>query len=206
MGIPIVAFDRAVDDHRADAVIADNAGGARRATEHLLDAGHTRIGFVGGRDEIQTGPGTTVGLRGSHAAAARRGGRASRTASSGSTAARRRPIACSPPIRDISALVVANNLMAVGALRALRARARRVPEDIALVAIDDPYWAGLVDPPLTTLAQPVDGMARAAVDLLFERVEGDRTTPALGRLLVRPASPDVVRHVAAAADRGPVHG
>ena len=48
LGIPVVAFDRMVDDPRADAVIVDNAEGARRATEHLIRAGHERIGFVSG--------------------------------------------------------------------------------------------------------------------------------------------------------------
>jgi LacI family transcriptional regulator len=45
-----------------------------------------------------------------------------------------------------------------------------VPGDVALVAIDDPPWAELVDPPLTTLAQPVRRMAESAVNLLFQRV------------------------------------
>ena len=48
LGIPVVAFDRVVGDPRADAVIVDNAEGSRRATEHLIRAGHERIGFVSG--------------------------------------------------------------------------------------------------------------------------------------------------------------
>ena len=56
-------------------------------------------------------------------------------------------------------LVVANNLMTIGALRAMRAAGVVVPADLALVAIDDPLWAELTDPPLTTLAQPVRRMA-----------------------------------------------
>jgi LacI family transcriptional regulator len=51
-----------------------------------------------------------------------------------------------------------------------------VPEDVGLVAIDDPFWAELVDPPLTTLAQPIQQMAESAVQLLFNRIEGDRGT------------------------------
>ena len=81
----------------------------------------------------------------------------------------------------LSALVVANNLMTVGALQAIRARGLGVPADLALVALDDPFWAELVDPPLTTLAQPVRRMADGAVRLLFERIEGRRD---LARCLV----------------------
>ena len=74
-----------------------------------------------------------------------------------------------------TALVVANNLMTIGALRALRSRRLRVPEDVALVAVDDPFWTELILPPLTTFAQPVRQMAEAAVEFLFERITGERT-------------------------------
>ena len=75
----------------------------------------------------------------------------------------------------MTALVVANILMTVGALQAIRARRLRVPDDLALVALDDPFWAALIEPPLTALAQPVRRMADAAVRLLFERIEGQRS-------------------------------
>ena len=67
----------------------------------------------------------------------------------------------------------ANNLMTIGALRALRARGLRVPDDIALVAIDDPFWAELVDPPITTLAQPIQRMTEGAVEEQFDRIQGN---------------------------------
>jgi LacI family transcriptional regulator len=78
---------------------------------------------------------------------------------------------------DITALVVSNNLMAIGALEALRLRQRRIPEDVALVTIDDPFWSILIDPALTALAQPLREMSQAAVDLVFERIEGRRQEP-----------------------------
>jgi LacI family transcriptional regulator len=65
--------------------------------------------------------------------------------------------------------------MTIGVLRALRSRRLRVPQDLALVAIDDPFWVELMDPPLTTLAQPVREMAESAVEFLFERISGRRT-------------------------------
>lgn len=171
LGIPVVAFDRLVDEPRADAVIIDNAEGARRATAHLIDAGHRRIGFVGGHPEIQT-------------AAERAAGYAAATAAAGLPA-----LAADGGFRldlgraatddllahgDVTALVVANNLMTVGALQAIRGRGQRIPDDLALVTIDDPFWAALIDPPLTALAQPVRRMADAAVRLLFERIDGVR--------------------------------
>ena len=70
------------------------------------------------------------------------------------------------------ALVIANNVMAVGAIQALRERNLRIPDDVAIAAIDDPIWARLLDPPLTTVAQSVDAMAHDAMRLLLERIEG----------------------------------
>ncbi|MGI8475840.1 MAG: LacI family DNA-binding transcriptional regulator, partial [Thermomicrobiales bacterium] len=54
-GIPLLAYDRPVDDPRADAVIADNIEGAWRATELLIDAGHRRIGFISGIADLKPG-------------------------------------------------------------------------------------------------------------------------------------------------------
>jgi DNA-binding LacI/PurR family transcriptional regulator len=169
-GIPVVAFDRVVADPRADAVIADNVAAARRATGHLIAAGHRRIGFVGGREEVETGAERLEG----YAAAVAAEGLEAFTASGdfrieGGAAATVRLLADRP-----TALVVANNLMTIGALRALRAAGLSVPADVALVAIDDPFWAELTEPPLTTLAQPVRRMAGEAVRLLLERIGGRR--------------------------------
>jgi DNA-binding LacI/PurR family transcriptional regulator len=75
----------------------------------------------------------------------------------------------------LTGLVVASNLMVIGALRALRALGIRAPDDLALVGIGDPWWAELVEPPLTTVAWPVRRMAEAAANLLFERIAGTRT-------------------------------
>lgn len=174
LGIPVVAFDRAVDDPRADAVVVDNAEGTRRATAHLIAAGHQRIGFVGGRLNIQTGAERSAG----YVAAMRAAALTPRTADGdfrldGGRGATETLLNDD----DLSALVVANNLMAIGALQAIRARGKRVPTDLALVAIDDPFWAELVDPPLTTLAQPVQRMTDSAIRLLFDRIEGKRDQP-----------------------------
>jgi DNA-binding LacI/PurR family transcriptional regulator len=86
-------------------------------------------------------------------------------------AATRRLLARSP---RPTALVVANNTMAVGTLRAVRETGLRVPDDVAIATVDDPVWAELVEPPLTALAQPVRAMAEVAVRLVLERVSGER--------------------------------
>lgn len=73
---------------------------------------------------------------------------------------------------DLDAVFVANDLMASGALRVLRARGLRVPEEVALVGFDDmASVAEATDPPLTTVRQDVEGMGRLMVRLLMERLD-----------------------------------
>lgn len=175
LGIPVVAFDRVVSDPRADAVVVDNVEAGRRATQHLLGAGHTRVGFVGGRADIQTGAERLAGYRGAIQAAG-----AEAFEAEGGFRLDQARVAADALLRaypDLTALVVANNLMTLGVLRAVHASGRRMPDEIALVAIDDPFWAELVEPQLTTLAQPVRRMVEVTVRLLLERIRGERVAP-----------------------------
>jgi LacI family transcriptional regulator len=178
LGIPVIAFDRSVDDPRADAVIVDNAAGTRLATEFLIRAGHERIGFVSGLDDIETSVERQLGYE----RAMREAGIEPRSASGGYRIANgRTAIEELLETGDLTALIVGNNFMTIGALEVLRAHRIRVPEEMALVAMDDPFWAELVEPPLTTLAQPVREMADCAVELLLQRIGGERERP--GRMV-----------------------
>jgi LacI family transcriptional regulator len=175
LGIAVVAFDRPLRDPRADAVLVDNAGGARMATRHLIAAGHERIAFIGGPLSVYTGAERVVGYQAEMDAARLEpiveygdfridGGRLATR-----RALERRP--------DVTALIVANNLMTLGALHTLRHIQPDVGRQPALVGFDDPFWAPMLNPALTTLAQPIRAMSDRAVELLFERAEGIRTEP-----------------------------
>lgn len=173
LNIPVVAFDRSVDDERADAVFADNAQAGRLATEHLLSQGRAKIGFIAGRPEIQTGAQRLDGYlsvmraRGLEPAVGMGHFRLEEARN-----ATRKLINEHP---ELDGLVVANNLMAIGALRALREVGVRVPQDVAFVGIDDPPWAGLIAPAMTTLAQPTQQMATSAFELLLDRITNQRS-------------------------------
>jgi LacI family transcriptional regulator len=67
--------------------------------------------------------------------------------------------------------------MTLGGLHGLSARDIHVPADLSVIGVDDPFWAALVSPPLTTLAQPVREMANSAVEILFRRIDGDQSEP-----------------------------
>ena len=172
-GIPIVALDRAVDDPMADAVIADNDRAARRAVHHLVESGCRNIGFIAGRPDIQTGRERLAGYldameelhhppRWVEGAFRVEGGRSATSQ-------------LLDEFPEIDGLLVANNMMTVGALKALRHLGRCIGQDIGVVSFDDPAWAEFTEPPLTALAQPVRRMADQAIDLLFERIEETRS-------------------------------
>ena len=166
LGIPVVAFDRPVTDSRADSVVTDNVSAGRMATEHLLGAGHTRIGCIS-CPEVETGIGRLKGYE----AAMRAAGLAT-YALSGHSRIEGGVDAAAQLLRensDLTALVVSNNLMTIGALKTLRAYGLRVPHEVAIVSIDDPFWSEIAEPPLTTLAQPIRRMAESVFTLLVER-------------------------------------
>jgi len=175
LGMAVVAFDRAVADPRADLVAAKNSEGVEAAVAHLAELGHTSIGLVAGPPGITSGDerrdGYLRGLaeRGLEPAIADGGFRID-----GGRRAAGELLDAHP---ELTAMVFANNLMTLGGLHGLSARGVSVPQDMSVIGVDDPFWGALVSPPLTTLAQPVREMATDAVELLFRRVDGDRSEP-----------------------------
>ena len=104
---------------------------------------------------------------------------ASPTPTSPSSAAAGRCATLLDAAPDLDAVVVANDLMALGALQALSERGRRVPDDVALVGFDDIPLAGAAAPPLTTVRQPMAEMGRAIATALLEMVDARSPRPPL---------------------------
>lgn len=175
LGIPVVAIDRALNGASTDVIVADNAPAVQLVTQRLIDAGHRRIAYVGGRSEVETGSARQEG----YITAAEGAGLGKILANGGF---RREPsrLAVAELLRQPqppTALVVANNLMALGAVQAIRERGLRIPLDIAIIAVDNPPWAELLDPPLTVLEQPIKAMATQATELLIRRIRGEVFPP-----------------------------
>lgn len=99
--------------------------------------------------------------------------------------------------RNVTAIVCASDVMALGAIRAIRQQGLRVPEDVSVVGADDSHLNEFTSPPLTTLRQPAAGIARAAVRSLLDQIRGE--PPADGELLLQPEL--VVRGSTARAPR-----
>lgn len=158
----------------------DNLGAARAAVSRLAGYGARRIATVTGPADMNAARDRLAGYREALAAAGL--GPVDGTAAliadgafteAGGHAAMRALLAREP---GIDALFAASNLMALGALRALREAGRRVPEDVAVIGFDDAGFAGRTDPPLTTVRQPMAEVAREMTRLLLAKIDG-RPTP-----------------------------
>jgi DNA-binding LacI/PurR family transcriptional regulator len=152
-------------------VDTDNRLGAEIATRHLVTSGRRRIGTIAGPADMiaavdrLAGWNTALSAAGLPADAMEHGD----FTTVGGAAAAQRLLARFP---DLDALFVANDLMAVGALQALKAAGRAVPADVALVGYDNSAVASVTDPPLSTVVNPVIQMASSAGILLLERIRG----------------------------------
>lgn len=183
-GLAVVVVDSPPDGRYA-IVQTDHAAGARAATAHLLSLGRGAVWHLAGPD-------------GSYAASERERGWREALADAGMsapdplpgdwTAASGYAAALSLP-PDARALFVANDQMALGALRALAAQGRAVPDDVAVVGFDDVADAADYRPPLTTVRQDFDALGAAAVAALVARIAGEAASPViLTPTLVRRAS------------------
>jgi LacI family transcriptional regulator len=76
-----------------------------------------------------------------------------------------------------TAIFAANNILAEASLMALSDLGMKVPRDMSLVAFDDVQWMGMVNPPITTVRQPVADMARGATELMLRRLSEDGQGP-----------------------------
>jgi DNA-binding LacI/PurR family transcriptional regulator len=176
--IPMVVMGRPLSGQRADYVDADNAGGGRSAVKHLVARGRRCLATVAGPLDMSAG---VDRLRG-YIEATRAGGiraAASRVAYGDFTEAAgyrgvKHLLGQTPTIDGVFA---ASDLMAMGALRALRELGRRVPDDVAVVGFDDAPLAKFADPPLTTVRQPVELLGKEMVRLLLQRLSDRHGEP-----------------------------
>jgi DNA-binding LacI/PurR family transcriptional regulator len=173
LGFEFVLFEESADD-RVATVTAANREGARRLTEHLIADGHTRIAFTASAAPWPMVEQRLLGYRDALRAAGipprpelevfEGGWRPS----TGAALADRLLDTNDPP----TAIMGGNDLLAVGAIRAVRQRGMRVPDDVAVTGFDDFDFSELVDPPLTTVRIPGYDIGRSAAELLIDRLEG----------------------------------
>ena len=169
-GVPVVFADRPPGRIDADTVLSDNVGGASKGTAHLIAYGHRRIGYLGDNPGIFTARERYQGYRSAMSAAGLPV--ASSWAAMGSPTAAsvrealERMLAGPEPV---TAVFCGNNRISVLALPVL-AEPRQA---VAVVGFDDFELADLLG--ITVIAQDTAELGRRAADLLFQRLDGDRS-------------------------------
>lgn len=176
--LPLVLIGPTQPATSADTVSTDDAGGILECVSYLTARGIQDIAFISGpRGE---GPGDTRAAAFRDAArahgirvGARNQRRAPYTREGGAAVAR---LLLDDP-RPPRAILCANDLIAIGALDAAKARGLRVPDDLSIVGFDDIDTADLVTPRLTTIHNPAAAVGTTSAGLLLTRLNGDRTAP-----------------------------
>ena len=172
-GTPYVLIDRSIPGVEADVVQGDSLGGARKLIEHLIGLRHTRIAMIAESESVSTSRERRRGYRDALEAAGlpvlpellveatvdMQGGY---TGIHALLKLDPRP----------TAVFAINNLVAVGAVKALREQGLTVPGDMALVAFDDIEHVAALNPFLTVMPQPAETFGTIAVQLLFDRILG----------------------------------
>ncbi|MEU6371433.1 LacI family DNA-binding transcriptional regulator [Streptomyces sp. NPDC046931] len=173
--IPAVISGPRSEREALPSVDSDNYGGGRSAVEHLIARGRSQIATITGRLDVYGAQRRVDGYRDALRGAGRavdeslivpgdfteEGGRRAMT-----ELLARRP--------GLDAVFAESDVMAAGARQVLREAGRRIPDDVALVGFDDSAIARHMDPPLTSVRQPIEEMGRAMTDLLLEEIADRR--------------------------------
>lgn len=187
-GTPVVVLDRQPDDSPASSVVVDNVGGARAATAHLVEHGYRDIGLLGGPALLSTAHDRRTGWEQAMLEAGlvvREDWMLSGEFSKAAGLELGRRLVSLPALpRGIFA---ANDQQAVGLLRAAAEAGLRVPGDLAVVTFDGTEDSEFSIPPLSTIRQPIEDIAQAAIGLLLNPAayESNRVTCAFELVLRR---------------------
>jgi LacI family transcriptional regulator, repressor for deo operon, udp, cdd, tsx, nupC, and nupG len=176
--LPIVNACEYVKDRSITSVYVDNVAAAQEATEYLVTLGHRAIAFITGpmnspisvdRDQGYEKALTHAGIKRNRRLTAE----GDFSAESGIRAIE----SLFARAERFTAVFCSNDEMALGALRAIKSRGLRVPQDVSVVGFDDIRFARYSDPPLTTVAQPMGDLGREAMSMLIEILTGADVPP-----------------------------
>ncbi len=169
--IPIVVVDRRATDILSDTVCVDNVHGAYTAVEHLILLGHKRIGLIGGPKMIST---TQERVQGYLEALRKYDLKKDKSLLVDGGSSIEGGMKAMEDLLELPAPPTAvfgyNNVVTLGALLTLKQRNKKIPKDIAILGFDEVEWAGVVEPPLTVVSQPVYAIGATAGQLIMQRL------------------------------------
>jgi LacI family transcriptional regulator len=171
--MPFVLVDQKVEGVEADFVASDNVLASAILTEHVIRFGHRRIAHIAGRTGLWTAERRLQGFVDTMRAAGIEPDQSlivdgDYEGEAAYAQAMRLLTRADRP----TAIIAANNVMALGALQAMNDLGFKCPEEVSLTSIDDVPWGNVIQPRITMVVQPVDEMARIATAFLLERING----------------------------------
>ena len=176
--IPVVAVDRRAKLTPVDTVMLDHARSAYLLAKHLVEQGHTRIGTVIGNTTTTSGRERKRGfLKALKEAGVKPDPTLMREVKPVEETGFQATLDLLSLPHPPTALFTGNNLLTVGALKAIQHKRLRLPKDISIVGHDELPWMSLLAPGITVVAQPVYDVGRQAVELLMARINGDTQPP-----------------------------
>ncbi len=182
-GTPIVLVNRETKADSVPAIVGDDRVGIGMAVDHLLGLGHEQIGHVAGPLRVSTGAGRAqafrdhiagLGLDAVEKVEAADWFQMEPGAEAASALMERHP--------ELTAIVAANDLLALGTLRALHEAGVRVPEDVSVTGYNDMPFVDFIRPPLTTVRVPYRQMGVLAARTLMRLIKGEDGVAATVRL------------------------
>lgn len=183
-GTPTVVLNRPVEDPRFDQVVPDHQTAITAVVNELIARGHRTIILASQYPTLSVTRWRVAAMRD----AARLSGRqvravALQTGASEATFARRLTAELHADEKPI-AVICSNSIVTASALRTARAEGLRCPEDYSLMALEDPEWADIVEPPLSVVHQPTEVLAETVMKRLTARMRGSTAAPE--RILIPP--------------------
>jgi DNA-binding LacI/PurR family transcriptional regulator len=174
--IPVVVIDNSSSDKTIPSVIIDNFNAVRASVNYLCSTGHKRIGFMTGLEDSDVGKNRYAGYRSGLSNHGIKMNeklvfRGDYSFESGAKGADYFLSLKKPP----TAIMCANDAMAIAAIRQAVQRGLNVPDDISVIGFDDIAVASQINPSLTTLAAPIDKMTELACNMLISLINGEKS-------------------------------
>ena len=170
--VPVVVIDNSSSDKTIPSIIIDNFNAVSQSVDYLCELGHNRIGFMTGLDDSDVGKNRTAGyMNGLNKNGIEfnedlvfRGNYSFKSGLAGAEyflSLKKRP----------TAIICANDSMAIGTIRKANQNNLSVPDDISIIGFDDIEVSSQIDPSLTTVAAPIDKIAEHAFDMLISQIQ-----------------------------------
>jgi DNA-binding LacI/PurR family transcriptional regulator len=184
-GLPIVLIARELPLIAVDTVVVDDYAGGCMAANHLLQIGHTKIAFLAESQKVSSSRERMRGFR-------------QTMLDAGLTLNEQWLKVCDYKVEDgnrktlellqedhrPTAIFACNDMLAVGALQAAKEMRINVPSELSIISFDNTILCSVTNPPLTTIAQPMEQMGKLAVALIVENIREDNHQKQ--RIVLRP--------------------